>query len=257
MFLGRILTVETQEIKQGRNSSGVDPDRTSWSEHGGAEKLYLMMLRIFYVIAMPACEAIGLVDFVPQGAGYRGSEPYSNVLLRAAAWVAQQSSVRFTNVKCIELKIKEGECDTQRTYYTEHANRRTNYAKFLRIAYVHSASGVQAPSPPLQLSYKCFSPYPLGSWGTYETMSQTLQRMSAWMAATGARVLSAETCAMRLMTGGERHNGAESTYTYNRGERNEVYIYVIRTYLDGYYREPDPSQLPPVPEMPDDCCTIL
>lgn len=75
----------------------------------------------------------------------------------------------------------------------------------------------------------------------------------------GARVVSAETVPVRMYTGNQ-HGNTEQTYTYNRGERNEYWLIVIRIFLDGVYNDPPPEVLPPLPTIApggDECCTIL
>ena len=72
-------------------------------------------------------------------------------------------------------------------------------------------------------------------------------------------MLSAETVPIRMYSGGQ-YGDTESTYTYNRGERGEYWLMVLRVFLDGIYQDPPPEALPPVPAIQqgsDDCCTIL
>lgn len=74
----------------------------------------------------------------------------------------------------------------------------------------------------------------------------------------GARVLSAETAALRIMTGGEAKYGTEASFTYNQAEKDEYWIFVIRLYLNGVYKEPPQEMLPPLPEIENqNCCVIL
>ena len=72
-------------------------------------------------------------------------------------------------------------------------------------------------------------------------------------------MLSAETVPVRMYSGNQYGN-TEQTYTYNRGERSEYWLIVIRVFLDGVYNDPPPETLPPLPEIQQaesDCCTIL
>ncbi len=74
-------------------------------------------------------------------------------------------------------------------------------------------------------------------------------------------MISVETVPVRLYTG-HQYGNPEQTYTWNHGDRNETWLYILRAYLDRPYTEPTPEQLPPVPEITtsdecDDCCTIL
>ena len=77
--------------------------------------------------------------------------------------------------------------------------------------------------------------------------------------AVGARVLCAETVAVRMYSG-HQHGNAEQTYTYNPGNRAERHMFVLRLYLDGDYHEPPAEALPPPPVMTESasgCCTVL
>ncbi|KAK8756468.1 hypothetical protein V5799_000827 [Amblyomma americanum] len=111
---GRVLAVETQEMKVP-SYSDFDPDRSFWTEHGGRNKLFLFVIRVFYELGPAACEEIGVADFVPvrQSAGGAFTmptyEPFSNVIARAAQWCSQQSYVRFCNAQSLEVKLKSGE----------------------------------------------------------------------------------------------------------------------------------------------------
>ncbi len=62
------------------------------------------------------------------------------------------------------------------------------------------------------------------------------------------------------MFSGNQWGDTEQTYTYNRGERSERWIIVIRVFLDGVYQDPPPEVLPPMPQIQasdNECCTIL
>ncbi|KAH7976724.1 hypothetical protein HPB52_018657 [Rhipicephalus sanguineus] len=215
--------------------------------------------------------APGVADFVPlrQSTGglfsFPRYEPFSNVIGRAAQWCSQQGSLRFCNAQSLEIKLKSGTMvDTQRMSYTEHAERTTFFVRVLRVAYSKEPVPVEGglpPSPPLALHCKTFMPLQLTRGifvPEFESLSATKKRVEAWIRATGARVLSCETVAMRLFTGGEAHAGIESSFTYNNGNRSEYWIFVLRVYLDGSYQEPPQEVMPPPPEVRDvGCCAIL
>lgn len=76
--------------------------------------------------------------------------------------------------------------------------------------------------------------------------------------ALGADVINAETSALRLRTGGERKHGPEASFTYNTAESSEYFIFIVRLYLNGIFKEPPAEMLPPLPELQkQDCCNIL
>lgn len=267
---GRVLAVETQEMKIP-SYSNFDPDRSYWSEYGGRNRHFLFVVRVFYELGSIGCEEIGVADFVPQRQSTGGLfsfpryEPFSNVIGRAAQWCSQQTSLRFCNAQSLEIKLKSGTMvDTQRMSYTEHAERTTFYVRVLRVAYSKEPAPLEGglpPSPPLSLHCKTFMPLQLTRGifvPEFESLSATKKRIEAWIRATGARVLSCETVAMRLFTGGEAHAGIESSFTYNNGNRSEYWVFVLRVYLDGAYQEPPQEVMPPPPEVRDvGCCTVL
>ena len=82
--------------------------------------------------------------------------------------------------------------------------------------------------------------------------------MAIFFRISGARVLSAETVAIKMYTG-HQHSNPEVTYTYNPGKQNEYYVYALRFFLDGVYQDPPLEALPapPQPVQQDDCCTLL
>ena len=221
--------------------------------------MFLLVIRIFFILGQPLHEKVGLADFAPLSLNRLNGESYSDILRRASLWCSQQVGVRFTNVQSIEMKLKCGELDTQRTSYTQHSEKSTKFAKFLRVAYVKSNMTVNLPpSPPLLLSYRCFPPCQLTAAsllhnGTFESMSQTVTRIAAWMGLTNAAILNIETCAVPIGL------GHDATYSYKRaGEANISRVLCIRVYLDGVYEEPHSSQLPPIPRVipSDDTCTV-
>ncbi|KAH7985606.1 hypothetical protein HPB52_025526 [Rhipicephalus sanguineus] len=185
-------------------------------------------------------------------------EPFSNVIGRAAQWCSQQGSLRFCNAQSLEIKLKSGTMvDTQRMSYTEHAE-----ADHLLCASVEG--GLQQGAPlhcktfmPLQLTRGIFVP-------EFESLSAGLGHQAPSLLSISKRplfvpvMLSCETVAMRLFTGGEAHAGIESSFTYNNGNRSEYWIFVLRVYLDGSYQEPPQEVMPPPPEVRDvGCCAIL
>ncbi|KAK8781548.1 hypothetical protein V5799_017111 [Amblyomma americanum] len=280
---GCVLAVETQETNVP-SFLDFDPDQSYWSAHGRRDRHFIFVVRVFYEVGSMVCEEIGVADFVPvrHSAGSMVSmpryEPFSSVIARAAQWCSQQSSLRFCNVQTLEIKLKSDPSldsssesisdrtvvDTQCMSYTERAKVATFYVRVLRVAYIKELvppEGGLPPSPPLALHCKTFMPLPLTQsvfMPEFEGLSATKKRVEAWINATGARVLSCETIAMRLFIGGEACAGIESSFTFNSGKQNEYWIFVLRVYLDGVYQEPPQEALPPVPEVCDDeRCAIL
>ncbi|KFM82596.1 hypothetical protein X975_05027, partial [Stegodyphus mimosarum] len=255
---GRIITIETREMKT-KSSTDLDPDISNWRERGdiGYTK-FLFVIRIFFEIVKGPSEEIGIVDFIPNTTKQGGIfsfpkyEPFSSVVEKASNWCTQQDRLRFCNAQSLEIKLKMGgDIDTQKMEYVEHGNRKTFYVRILRVTYTKAPSQEQKfmrePLSVRQLTCKTFVPVQLTSGffvPKFETLNETRTRVSAWVKATGAQVFSAETAALRMFTGGEAKHGTEASFTYNREERSEYWIFVIRLYLNGKYEEPPPEMLP-------------
>ncbi|CAL1298528.1 unnamed protein product [Larinioides sclopetarius] len=268
---GRIITIESQEIKL-KHSLEVDPDRSHWVERGSGPKRFIFVLRIFFEISDGVPEEIGIMDFVPNCISSGGVfsfpkyEPFSNVIDQASIWSTRQQGIRICNIQSIELKFKreEGAVNPQKMNYLEHGNRLTCYVRILRLAYTKirdSSNKSLYPDMnisrltcrtfvPVQLTNSIFVP-------EFESLHATKERVTAWVKATGAKVISAETAALRMYTGGEERHGTEATFTYNRAERSEYWIFVIRIYINGAPQEPPKEMLPPVPEIEDQGCCIM
>ena len=80
---------------------------------------------------------------------------------------------------------------------------------------------------------------------------------------TDVKVIAAETVPVRLHTGNQRGNH-EITYTFNPRQRHEIWIFVLRIYLEGDYVEPPASVLLPPPSIKSSAkkktacsCTLL
>ena len=58
------------------------------------------------------------------------------------------------------------------------------------------------------------------------------------------RVISAETVPVRMFSGNQ-HGNHEITYTWNRGEQKEVWLLVLRLYVDSEIVEPPPEYISP------------
>ena len=59
VLLGRILTVESQEMKFRNWNDGVDPDKSSWLQSGDFTTSFLFVIRVFYEVGQPLYEEIG------------------------------------------------------------------------------------------------------------------------------------------------------------------------------------------------------
>ncbi|XP_064633540.1 uncharacterized protein LOC135491515 isoform X2 [Lineus longissimus] len=265
---GKIVTVETQEMKYKEFSNGLDPDKSYSAEGNKCVEYFLVCIRIFYVSGAPTYEEIGCADFVPQylESGY---ETFQSVLNRASLWLRQQHSIRLTNIQSMNYKAKSGEpLDTQRSFYSFNAGngwgKGTKYLRILRVCYTKpSALEVVINRPHPVITYKTFFPAQITKSGPFsppkfETQQECMHRIQTWLSLTDVDVISAETLAVRMLSGGQYGND-EQMFTWDTGT-DETWLFVLRVYLSGYYIEPSPSDLPalPVPKHEqEECCTIV
>ncbi|KAI0217026.1 hypothetical protein LSAT2_031056 [Lamellibrachia satsuma] len=268
---GRILNLETQDIKMYQWTGSVDPDESYWAETGKQVKTYLNIIRLFYEAAPPAYERIGCVDFVPACIQPWSLlkpfvfEPFSAVLLKAQAWIQQQPMLQVASVQSINYKIhttwSSSVLDTQGTLFRELGKNITCYVRILRVCYISSTS--QPRQPLTALACKTFVPCQLTQQGTFapptfETQSQTMRRALTWLQATGARVISSETVPLKKVTNFQFDPNVTLTV---KSATTQQELYVLRVYLDGYYSEPPSEVLPPVsaiaPPVNIGCCTLL
>ncbi|XP_019631216.1 PREDICTED: uncharacterized protein LOC109475120 [Branchiostoma belcheri] len=270
---GKILTVETQDVKVRGAWSGttIDPDKSFWYEDGNYRKLFLFIIRVFYVNGPPAYEEIGTGDFVP-GCTHVPSglfdwpqfEPYSQVAARACAWAnGSLQGCRLANAQTLHIKISrkgwsgQMTIDSQRSSFVDAGNMATMYVRIMRLIFLKPLQGAVAPPRPVQLSIKTFVPAQISHGGMmsfpqFETVGQTMQRALAWLNAAGANVSFAETVPIKIMGAWSSRPPAayaEESMAYDSANHGEIYLNILRIYLDGTYHEPPPHLLPPMPQV--------
>ncbi|XP_077861609.1 uncharacterized protein LOC144342134, partial [Saccoglossus kowalevskii] len=184
---------------------------------------------------------MGLVKYV---------EPLHNVIGKANAWIQAQQGIRIVNTQTVDVKMQKNAfsgpvvIDSQRSFFVEYGKGTTCYVRTVRVVFVKPRTPLP-PSPPLMLTYRNFVPHQLSSGGMlsvpqFEDQNQTMARMIAWLNATGAIAVGAETIEIKI---GESE-GDQSMFYYNRGNFNELYLSILRVYLHGVYQEPPPESLP-------------
>ncbi|XP_066270908.1 uncharacterized protein [Branchiostoma lanceolatum] len=270
---GKILTVETQDVKvRGAwSSTTIDPDKSFWYEDGNYRKLFLFVIRVFYVNGPPAYEEIGSGDFVP-GCVHMPSgifdwpqfESYSQVAARACAWAnGSLQGCRLANAQTLHIKISrkgwsgQMAIDSQKSSFVDSGNMATMYVRIMRLIFLKPLQGAVAPPRPIQLSIKTFVPAQISQGGMmsfpqFETVGQTMQRALAWLNAAGANVIFAETVAIKIMSAWSNRPPAayaEESMAYDSAKHGEIYLNILRIYLDGMYQEPPPQMLPPMPQV--------
>ncbi|KAK2192381.1 hypothetical protein NP493_30g00029 [Ridgeia piscesae] len=268
---GRILNLETQDIKLYTWTGSIDPEESCWVETSQQRKTFINIIRLFYEAGPPAYEQIGCADFVPacleQGSLFKlfVFEPFSAVLLKAQQWIQAQPAIHVASVQSVDYKIYSSwsstTLDTQCTVFQERGESMTCYVRILRVCYVTSM--FQSRLPLTALACKAFIPCQLTEQGmlvppTFESQSETMRRALAWLQATGARVISSET--VPLKKGINFQFDPNNCLTVNSKAAQQE-LFVLRVYLDGYYTEPPPEVLPPAPVVGPPaslgCCTVL
>lgn len=58
------------------------------------------------------------------------------------------------------------------------------------------------------------------------------------------------------MSSTEKNQGSEASFSNHVGETSYTWMYVIRLYIDGLYKEPPPEKLPEVPPLGKFSCNV-
>ncbi|OWF54656.1 hypothetical protein KP79_PYT04382 [Mizuhopecten yessoensis] len=258
---GTILNVETTTMKtfEGFGGSGdMDPDQTCWHEDGNKFKRFTQIIRVFYVIGPPANEQIMIEDFIPQ-VTQRGDimkachfETWTQVMTRVSTWIPNQTGVRIVNLQTQYTKYSEynGEVrvasDSTDDYVTNLADRKL--MKIMRVFFVTRPG----PGPPQigHLSCRTFLPV-RKSRADFESMSETMFRITAWLKVTGMQIFSVET--HQFLFKENRASGVEQDKCniINQGMSGKKYITAVSVYFAYPFQEPHPAYLPPVYTMYD------
>lgn len=252
---GSILNVEsaTLKVSEGREKAVIDPDNTVCHENGGKMKRYTQIMRVFYVIGEPANETIGMKDFVPSItrppdlATHAQFQTFDDVMMRFCKWLPHQTGIKMVNIQTYDIRYTEimGHLEilSDQTDDIDDGMSDRLFLKTLRVFYVTKPS----VKPPPQVSFvtsKLFLPIRTGE-RSFESMSQTMFRIEAWLKVTGIPVYNVETVRflyrepLKLGVDDKRTN-----YTCFSGI-GKYYVTAIRVYFLYPFQEPHPSYLPP------------
>lgn len=267
---GTVLTVEADSVKVFEGlAKDFDPESTCWSENKNKSQRNTQILRIFYVKGPPSSEVVGYTELIPEVierpemAMKPGKfEKFDSVLQRLGSWVQQNKNFRVVNIQQYDAKVSQDfysggkltiSTDSGDEYQSTFSNRRM--ARTLRVFYVTSSSPM---SPCSLVTSRLFLPARTGR-RSFETMTQTMERIDRWMKVTGASVFSVET--LELLLNEHKDAGAEcssSEYTL-QSVSGRYWVTAIRVYLTGPFREPEPHELPPLPEFKNgsSSCVII
>lgn len=252
---GRVLSVETVRVYVDGETA--DSEACVWREDTSSAKRVVLALRVYMQLVGagdPCRQTIGYQDFVPSRTNRskenKGYELHSDVMDRAARWIARQQGVRFTGVQTIKLKIKKvtDNSFSERCSYTDHgSNRAVNLLTIIRAYFVieQPASAPRVEFPSTRLTYRTFAPAQLGvataaAPPKYEDMRTVLERINQWIQMTGATLFSMETMSMKQTLGIQQALGPEATFTTGQDVGNPPgkHLIYVRIYLNGDYIEP-------------------
>lgn len=267
---GRILSIVTDDLHINSDSN---PDNVNWVESRSHSNRYLTILRVFYDISEPNPEEIEIRDFYPSNTAEGGIftmpnyEMFCYLVNKVSHWCSQQTDIRICNLQSIDIKTiigQENLVDSQTMSFTQLGDTTTYYVRIIRVAYVKSVVSSKLypmlSSPLNVITCKSFLPVPISSgvfMPTFESLQQTKVRVSAWIKATGAQVINAETSLVKVtLVGGGLEFSASTTFNSTDNKQNEHKLYVIRLYLNGLYQEPPPGTMPLVPEIKNSKCLV-
>lgn len=232
---GHILTVEADVAKISKRS--VNPEDVLYVEGGNTTKI----LRVYYELGQSVCENIATFVFYPQPLpcktpnGVQLYEDFSRVMENVCKWCSAQI-INICNIQSLPAEV---------IYGGEKVTLRTVRLFTLQSSMPSTESYSNLTSGPL--TSKMFLPVQLTEsltfrhWNEpplFETMKQTLVRINAWAKNNGVKIVSAETCAVKLT------DDPQSTALSTTNKADSFHIWVIRAYVDGSYSDPDAAMCP-------------
>nr|XP_022315782.1 uncharacterized protein LOC111119665 [Crassostrea virginica] len=251
---GSILSVESASLKvsEGLEKAVIDPDSTVCHENGGKMRRYTQILRVFYVIGDPVHETIGMKEFIPsitrqpELLSHAQFQTFDDVMMKFCKWLPHQTGIKMLNIQSYDVRYTEnmGRLDilSDQTDDIDDGTLDRLFLKTLRVFYVTKPS----TKPPPQISFvtsKLFLPVRTGE-GSFESMSQTMYRIEAWLKVTGIPVYNVET--VRFLYRQPLRLGVDdsrSNYTCFRGT-GKYFVTAVRLYFLHPFQEPHPSYLP-------------
>ncbi|XP_064616929.1 uncharacterized protein LOC135480928 [Liolophura sinensis] len=256
---GQIMNVETawDKAREGFLLKEYDPDCMCRHEKGGSSRLYLQVVRIFYLIGPPAHEEIDIHDTVPQCTMKPSMnkppkfQSFTETVYQTGHWLQQQQGIRIVNIvsqECpLRLCFNDVEIETNSTVEQELFSLTNHFVKVVRVIFVRSKATASSAYGAICLTSKLFLPVRLGQ-KSYETMPVTVWRIASWLRAAGLQIFGVDTQRM-LMTNISRGSGVQEDRvdTTIYGMRAKYWVTGIRVYFGCMYQEPPPHMLPPAP----------
>lgn len=267
---GSMLMIETDNVKAYEGlKRDFDPESTCWSENKDTSQRNTQVIRIYYIKGTLAREEIGYTQMVPEvieqpeSATKRGKfEPFDNVVVSLGRWVCENQGLRVVNIQQYDAGVTESLIFEKKITVTPDSTDDTissysqrRMARTLRVFYTKPKSSVTSPSA---VTSRLFLPARTGR-RSFETMTQTMKRVEAWLRLTGVPIFTVET--VELLFNENNPSGADCTsseYTvYTMTGKH--WLTGIRVYFCAPYNEPDPALLPPLPvyKHGSSSCNIL
>ncbi|KAK3791451.1 hypothetical protein RRG08_046603 [Elysia crispata] len=207
---GSILNVETATLKfaEGFGKSSVEEvaQMSSWHELSGMTvRRRTQVLRVFYVKGAATTPHLEMSEFLPTRIGQAGfGKPVrfadiSDAENQVAEWLRAQHGIRLVNIETREAKYStffdmggQLDIDTDSTDDFDIPAFESNRVRFLRVFFISAASGVTSYAN-TALTARTFPPVRCKGENRYETMTQTMARIDAWLKATGLPIFGVET----------------------------------------------------------------
>ncbi|ELT91973.1 hypothetical protein CAPTEDRAFT_228730 [Capitella teleta] len=250
---GSILTVECVDMKYSDffKPGSFNPDEGHWTEEKADMKIFITMLRMFFVRGQPSPnQEIGFEDFAPacmpmnSRLGKPKFEEYPNLWKRASEWLQTTQGIRVTNLQTVNCRVSlscfnaEPHLDTKKTYAI--VGGESISVNVLRVAYLKKPQETQK----ICLTSRAFLPVRKGP-KDFESMWETVQRINAWLHFTGVKVIGVDTIILGIDPMVKREINPEETRQIVYPSSGQHWLSVIRLYFDGEFVEPPESDLPP------------
>ncbi|XP_076092473.1 uncharacterized protein LOC143063912 [Mytilus galloprovincialis] len=250
---GTVLNVECAMMKtfEFLEDFKVDPDSTCYTSEAKMKRL-TQILRIFYILGPPTGEEICLKEFQPEmtkrptAMGQPAFQSWPELNGQLGFWLANTSGIRVVNIQAFSARMtKRRETVDIMSDCTDEVQSSFTIREYVKILRVFYTTGSPIKSQPVvNFSSRLFLPIRTGRQ-MFESMSQTMFRVEAWLRLVGLPIYNVETIQYLLKESSVV--GAEldkCTWSENPTVGN-FFVTAIRVYFPCAFNEPDPRLLPP------------
>lgn len=260
---GRVLTAEIVPYKAMESDSveeKLNTESTLWTESGKNCRLFVYAVRIFYAVGQPAFEKVGFHDQVPDFSqspeGLAATKlkfaPFSQTVAQAAQWLQAQQNTKVVNIQTVTLKMDRQpgsglyKVNTNTPGYMEAPTlMESRYVKIVRLFYAQDKkSEVPNLYASTRLTTRLFVPTKTQAWGrSFESFSKTMQRVIAWLTATGTPVLGMETVKYPVSPDNSEDAGVfnDRVDVVLNSSAGQFSLTCIRLYFTREFKEPPPE----------------